>query len=746
MIIERMRATFGKLDDRELTLQPGLNVVTGDNETGKSTWLAFLLAMLYGVDTRERSGRNRLPDKQKFLPWSGKPMAGSMELRADDGRRVTLERSSETGPLADFQAWDTDSGSPREDLTGRSCGRQLLGVEAAVYVRSGYLRQQRIAVSADPRLEKRLSGLVSGGSEDYSYSEADEALKKLQTALRHNQSGALPKAEAAREALREKLARAEEHQGRLAKLEAELHELNRQRNEAREALACLDALERRERDQKLRELEAQLAAAREDREGWQAVCDGQPPEAELLELESQLQQLQSELQKAALEEGLAVGELELPPPDPIFGRMDARQAHDKAAADATLVREALAEEPPLWKQKSLWLILMVAGLALSLTGALLPLLIPGVVGAVVALVGLAGWLRLRIGWLGEENDYLARQDEAREILDQYGAEDAKGVVLRGIRYINQLDEHENAPDGGVSRRRLEELADRRAGIFARLDALIPGCGSPEKAAALFQETAKSRQALAQAKLLEEQRLQQLTELRAALGPAAAEPPAPERYADRDRETETQRLRELDARLEALSSQADQLKGALGQMGDPLALHGELETLNGDIRRMETRYSALHLARQALREADEKLRARFAPLLCEKAGVLLAQLTEGRYDGLRLDRDMNVTVHPADSPVYRSLSYLSGGAVDQLYLALRLALCELLLPNAPIILDDALVYFDDTRASLALKTLRELGKTRQILIFSCQSREKRLLDELANHRSDAADRQAAAARE
>ena len=277
MIIERMRATFGKLDDRELTLQPGLNVVTGDNETGKSTWLAFLLAMLYGVDTRERSGRNRLPDKQKFLPWSGKPMAGSMELRADDGRRVTLERSSETGPLADFQAWDTDSGSPREDLTGRSCGRQLLGVEAAVYVRSGYLRQQRIAVSADPRLEKRLSGLVSGGSEDYSYSEADEALKKLQTALRHNQSGALPKAEAAREALREKLARAEEHQGRLAKLEAELHELNRQRNEAREALACLDALERREREQKLRELEAQLAAAREDREGWQAVCDGQPP-------------------------------------------------------------------------------------------------------------------------------------------------------------------------------------------------------------------------------------------------------------------------------------------------------------------------------------------------------------------------------------------------------------------------------------------------------------------------------------
>ena len=742
MIIKRMRATFGQLEDRELELQPGLNLITGDNETGKSTWLAFLLAMLYGVDTRERGGRNRLPDKQKFLPWSGKPMVGSMELTADDGRRVTLERSSETGPLADFQAWDTDSGSPREDLTGRSCGKQLLGVEAPVYVRSGYLRQQRIAVSADPRLEKRLSGLVTGGSEDYSYSEADEQLKKLQTALRHNQSGALPKAEAARQELQEKLARAEEQQGRLVELEAQLHDLNRQRDESRRALACLDALERRERQKKLTELEAQLAEAREDREGWQAVCDGQPPEAELQELESQLQQLQSELQKAALEEGLAVGELTLPPPDPIFGRMNAREAHDKAAADATLVREALAETPPLWGRKPLWLILMLAGLALALAGALIPLLIPGVLGLVIALAGLVGWLWLRVGWLREDNAYLSRQDEAREVLDQYGAEDAKGIVLRGIRYINQLDEHESAADGGVSRKRLEELADRRSAIFARLEALIPGCGTPEKAAALFQESAKSRQALAQAKLLEEQRLQQLTELRAALGPAAEEPPEPERFAGLDRETEAQKLRELEAKLEAASSQADQLKGALGQMGDPMALHGELEAMNGEIRRMEARYSALHLARQALQEADENLRSRFAPLLCEKAGVLLAQLTEGRYDGLRLDRDMNVTVHPADSPVYRSLSYLSGGAVDQLYLALRLALCELLLPKAPIILDDALVYFDDTRASLALKTLQELGKTRQILIFSCQSREQRLLDALAAAEKAPASAQAA----
>ena len=68
-------------------------------------------------------------------------------------------------------------------------------------------------------------------------------------------------------------------------------------------------------------------------------------------------------------------------------------------------------------------------------------------------------------------------------------------------------------------------------------------------------------------------------------------------------------------------------------------------------------------------------------------------------------------------------------MDQLYLALRLAICDLLLPDAPIVLDDVLVYFDDERALLALETLREMSKSRQILLFTCQNREKRLLNTL-----------------
>ena len=69
--------------------------------------------------------------------------------------------------------------------------------------------------------------------------------------------------------------------------------------------------------------------------------------------------------------------------------------------------------------------------------------------------------------------------------------------------------------------------------------------------------------------------------------------------------------------------------------------------------------------------------------------------------------------------------LSQGAADQLYLAVRLAISDMVLPaeNAvPIVLDDALVNFDDGRMAAALDYLVELSKTRQILLMTCQSRE------------------------
>ena len=92
MRIYKMTATFGKLEHETLVLEPGLNLISAPNEWGKSTWCAFLVAMLYGMDTRAKSTKSALAEKERFAPWSGAPMSGKIELNWQ-GRDITIERN-----------------------------------------------------------------------------------------------------------------------------------------------------------------------------------------------------------------------------------------------------------------------------------------------------------------------------------------------------------------------------------------------------------------------------------------------------------------------------------------------------------------------------------------------------------------------------------------------------------------------------------------------------------------------------
>jgi uncharacterized protein YhaN len=100
-----MNATFGNLEHRVLTLKPGLNIIEAPNEWGKTTWCAFLIAMLYGIDTRSKSTRFQLADKERFLPWSGSPMEGRMDLNWNR-RDITIERRTKGRiPMGEFYAY-----------------------------------------------------------------------------------------------------------------------------------------------------------------------------------------------------------------------------------------------------------------------------------------------------------------------------------------------------------------------------------------------------------------------------------------------------------------------------------------------------------------------------------------------------------------------------------------------------------------------------------------------------------------
>lgn len=193
MIIRRMKGTFGTLAGEELKLGEGLNIIYAPNESGKSTWCAFLRAMLYGVDTAQRAKGGQLPDKTKFAPWSGAPMEGELELE-HDGKRITLRRwtAAPNAPMREFSAVYTGTDIPVPGMTSSDAGEQLTGVSADVFCRSAFIGQGGVAVTGTPELEKRISAIVTSGEEESSYTEADAQLRAWQRKRRSGQHGTIP--------------------------------------------------------------------------------------------------------------------------------------------------------------------------------------------------------------------------------------------------------------------------------------------------------------------------------------------------------------------------------------------------------------------------------------------------------------------------------------------------------------------------------------------------------------------------
>ena len=186
------------------------------------------------------------------------------------------------------------------------------------------------------------------------------------------------------------------------------------------------------------------------------------------------------------------------------------------------------------------------------------------------------------------------------------------------------------------------------------------------------------------------------------------------------------LARTQALAAAVQSQLDQSRGRLEQFGSEVELSAKKQALTQKLDLLNERREALTLARQTLEQANAALAERFSPRLVREASDIFSELTGGRYARVQISRQMDMEAGQPDAAMRRSL-FLSGGTADELYLSVRLAVCRLLLPeDAPIVLDDALAMFDDDRLCLALCLLQREAANRQILLFTCQSRERRCL--------------------
>ena len=186
------------------------------------------------------------------------------------------------------------------------------------------------------------------------------------------------------------------------------------------------------------------------------------------------------------------------------------------------------------------------------------------------------------------------------------------------------------------------------------------------------------------------------------------------------------LSDCDYEYRQLQLKLGNTQGRIEALGKEAILRSQLESVTRRIADLENTHAALELAQKTLSDARIQLQRRFAPRITKRAQEIFTQLTGGRYTRLTLADDLAAHVQTTDEATLRSVLWRSEGTVDQLYLSLRLAVAEALTPNAPLVLDDALVRFDGKRLAQALTVLQEESQSKQIILFTCQSREAEVL--------------------
>ena len=140
--------------------------------------------------------------------------------------------------------------------------------------------------------------------------------------------------------------------------------------------------------------------------------------------------------------------------------------------------------------------------------------------------------------------------------------------------------------------------------------------------------------------------------------------------------------------------------------------------------LELELQSAGYAVSVIEEVSREQHSRIAPRLANLASEYLNEITDGVYEELLVDSDMQISVRIPETKSLKSSPerQLSKGTVDQIYFALRLAMVQTMSRDSesiPMVLDDPFANYDDTRLACAMRLLARLGETNQILLFTCR---------------------------
>jgi len=619
-------------------------------------------------------------------------------------------------------------------------GETLTGVPEGVFERSAFIRQAGMKIAQSGELEQRIAALVSGGDENISFSETAATLGSWRRQRRHNKTGKIPSLEAEIEAIDQSIVRLKETTEAYNEISLDLDRAETRRRELAADLNTHIEIERRLQRLKIADAKQKAQVLeREINEGRKTLAqngaaftrerlqDARETHDKLAGLT--LRYSDAKAKKEEAEKSLALIEEE----QRGTGFEGKTLEEARLLVEATELEDETARKASGFNRKKYTIplgvlpVLAVGAVGLSLVMEM-PLLILFSVLAFIAM----GVLTFLLYHEWKAATALLKRRDATLIRLRVPDIEALHHALAEYETLASTAEELKArlhETSVICEQAKTEVDNLKIHLEQTVEVLAPGVLSLEDSIFKMREIEDVADRLGKAEQEKEAAIQLLNTLIESYDgdPTEVVPQDDLSLPLRSKSETSYDLKRMEGELETLTYNHGRAEGEVHVLGDPLVLGAKKNTLEARVEELSKQHDALSLAMEVLAEADAEIGARFSPLLGKQAGYYLDRLTEGQYKRVVFDRNLAPSAERMGESVSRDILYLSGGTIDQVYLALRLAICDLTFPEeraCPIILDDALVSFDDARLGNALALLKELSKKRQIILFTCQNREAR----------------------
>lgn len=671
---------FKRFQHAEIEFSPGLNVIKGPNESGKSTLLQAILAALYWNPSSTRQ------EIRFCTSWGGEGgFSVSIKASSEDGEwTLTKDFSSkstrlekENGVISDIrrvEEWVADeTGLPSE---------QSFRLTAGVH-------QDEVASIGGGKgeLARRLQVMVTGGAEGVSALEVIDSMEKARAEILKGverpakNPGPLASVLGRLRSLEEEKAGVEEKVRALCQARQKCKEIKIELEELEDEIAVLEKMREDFRarmvlDEELREIREEYAGLRRILELWE----------ERDKVQQERRERYGGVEDLLRERGELLGCLELRRAGLQEGVRHLQEEFAKARKTASL---GVTRPSPL---------LLVAAILLALGGLVGMAFKVYLVGvAVPGILLLVYYLVRFFRQPPEESPAIQALSEQvgsmqRELSTVEGQME-EIIASTGIFSIDDFTEAKLA---------LLELLEKERELTNKLEVLAAGKKREDIEGKLEEMALESGIKEQQYKLLGKG-FSDLVECERA-----------QRRLERLKEG-VENLRKEKLRWELFIERCDVDEEQLITLEEEGAHY--LRERENWMRRSE----AYALAIQWLRQASEKMMREIREGVEKEVGSMISIITGGRYDRVEIaDDDFNLVVYSKEKGDRVPVSQLSRGTIDQIYLCARFALVKLICgeKKPPIILDDPFVTFDSERIGRSLGLLKEFSSEYQVILFTC----------------------------